>query len=156
VVYADLPCRITGEVYCVHVEWRLNGARALQRAGLGTVSDLLLLDLHLFWQRRLLMRSVNVQALGRLYNAHIGGINDRGPGPWDSTIGQVLMRTVGSEAAGTRGTTQALVDRFRRRFDVNRALQELDVTELLPVISADRFNQSVLEPGFSLAGERVR
>ena len=43
-----------------------------------------------------------------------------------------LLRSVGSEA--NKGTTQALVDRFRRRFEVSRCLQEIDVSELLPAV----------------------
>jgi hypothetical protein len=47
----------------------------------------------------------------------------------------VLMRTVGSEAKGTKGSVQAVVDRYRREFDVSRCLVPLEVDELLPSVS---------------------
>jgi hypothetical protein len=58
VVYADLPCRVSGEVNCVHLEWRLSGARTLQRAGLSTVGELLQLDHYQFWKEMLLRNQV--------------------------------------------------------------------------------------------------
>jgi hypothetical protein len=145
---ADRPSRITGEVHCVHVEWRLSGARALRRAGIATVSELLDLDHHLFWKERLLMRTVNLQALGRQYNEHVLG-KGRRRGPWieffgpnksiaynfDARTGYVLMRTSGSKEEGTKGTIQAVVDEHRKQFDINRCLEALEVEELLPAIS---------------------
>jgi hypothetical protein len=133
VSYADRPSRITGEIYCVHVEWRLNGARALRRAGIATVSELLKLDHHQFWKERLLLRRVNLEALGRQYNVHVLG-KGRRRGPWiafygpgksirynfDGRAGYILMRTCGWQEKGTRGTTQAVVDGFRKHFDVSR------------------------------------
>ena len=86
VSYADRPSRITGEIHCVHVEWRLNGARALQRAGIATVAELLKLDHYQFWKERLLMRTVNLQALGRQYNVHVLG-KGRRRGPWIKFFG---------------------------------------------------------------------
>jgi hypothetical protein len=52
VIYADKPCRITGELYCVHIEWRINGVKALPRAGIHSVQDLLTLKHREFWQER--------------------------------------------------------------------------------------------------------
>ena len=137
VSYADRPSRITEEIHCVHVQWRLNGARALQRAGIATVAELLKLDHHQFWKDRLLLRRVNQQALGRQYNVHVLG-KGRRRGPWiayygpgkslrynyDGRAGYILMRT--------RGTTQAVVDEFRKHFDVSRCLEALEIPELLP------------------------
>ena len=136
VVYADLPCRrVTEETPCVHLEWRLNGSRALQRAGLGTVGQLLQLDHRQFWQERLLLRTVKQQALGHQYNRHVLGRGRRGR-PWiefygpitydfDGRAGYVLMRRAG-------GSTQSVVDLCGKQFDVSRCLSPLEVDELLP------------------------
>jgi hypothetical protein len=144
VSYADRPSRMTGEIHCVHVEWRLNGARTLRRAGIGKVSELLDLDHHQFWKNRLLLRRVNLEALGRQYNVHVLG-KGRRRGPWiafygpgksirynfDARAGYIVMQTSGSKEKGTRGTTQAVVDEFRKHFDVSRCLEALEITELL-------------------------
>ena len=137
VVYSDLPCRrLTEPTPCLHLEWRLTGARALQRAGLSTVSELLRLDHRQFWQARLLLRTVKQQALGHQYNRHVLGRGRRG-GPWiefygsglaydfDGRAGYVLMRRAG-------GSTQSVVDLCGKQFDVSRCLSPLEVDELLP------------------------
>jgi hypothetical protein len=145
VSYADQPSRITGEIHCVHVEWRLNGARTLRRAGIATVSVLLKLDHHQFWKDRLLLRRVNLEALGRQCNVHVLG-KGRRRGPWiasygpgksirynfDARAGYIVMQTSGSKEKGTRGTTQAVVDECRKLFDVSRCLEALEIPELLP------------------------
>ena len=155
VVYADRPCRLSGDVYCLHLEWRLNGSRALQRAGLGTVSDLLELDHREFWLQRLLLRQVKLPVLGRLFSKHVLRWERRGASMIeDGRIGERLLRSVGSEA--NKGTTQALVDRFRRRFEVSRCLQEIDVSELLPTVSADRYNLCVTQAGIGRNDKGLR
>ena len=122
VVYSDLPCRrVTEETACVHLEWRLNGARALQRAGLGTIGQLLQLDHRAFWQKRLLMHTVDQQALGHHYRYVLG--RGRKGRPWiecygpitydfDGRSGYMLMRRAG-------GSTQSVVDLCRKQFDVS-------------------------------------
>ena len=126
-------CRRTGEVYCLHLEWRLNGAQSLQRAGLGTVEQLLEIDHHRFWKERLLLRTVDYRALGRMYRVRILG-QRRGRGrTWDSKIGCSVLRAVGS--AAVRGSVQSLVDRYRRRFDIGRCLVPLPVDGFLPNVA---------------------
>jgi hypothetical protein len=132
--YPDRACRITAEECCEHGEWRLVGLRALQRAGL-TVGGLKDLDHQAFWQARLLLRTVDVETLGRLYRVHVQGDRVRGR-LGDSELGHRLLCAVGSEAKGTKGTVQAVVDKYRKRFDVGRCLRVLEVDEfLLPNVS---------------------
>jgi hypothetical protein len=145
VTYGDQPCRVSGEIHCLHLEWRLNGARALRRAGITTVSQLLELDHRQFWKERLLLRRVNLEALGRQYNRHVLG-KGRRRGPWiafygpgkpirynyDGRAGYILMRTSGSQEKGTRGTAQAVVDEWRKHFHVSRCLEAIEIPELLP------------------------
>jgi hypothetical protein len=54
-IYAHRPCKITGEVLCVHTEWRMYGVAALRRGGIHSLRDLVTLDYRKFWQQRLLM-----------------------------------------------------------------------------------------------------
>ena len=35
-IYADKPCRITGEVDCVHLDWRVRGQKTVERMGIST------------------------------------------------------------------------------------------------------------------------
>jgi hypothetical protein len=84
VSYSDRHSRITGEPYCVHLDWRLQGVEALRRAGMGSLSELLQLDLRdlrRFWQQRLLLRNVDLGKLGRLYCNHVLR-RGRRHGPW--------------------------------------------------------------------------
>lgn len=133
VMYCDKECRRTGEVYCLHLEWRMSGVQSLERAGLGTVEQLLEIDHHRFWKERLLLRTVDYRALGRMYRVRILG-QRRGRGrTWDSKIGCSVLRAVGS--AAVRGSVQSLVDRYRRRFDIGRCLVPLPVDGFLPNVA---------------------
>jgi hypothetical protein len=143
--YAEQGSRISGELFCEHVEWRLSGTRALRRAGISSLNDLLELDHRQFWAERLPMRTVNLDTLGRLYCNHVLG---KGPrrGPWieffgpkksirfdyHGRTGYVVSQTCGSRQAGTSATTQALIDEWRSKFEVGRCLEALDVEHLLP------------------------
>ena len=129
--YRERRCRVCAEEDCCeHSEWRANGQIALRRAGL-TVGGLKDLDYRQFWRQRLLLRTVDVETLGRLYRVHVLG-DRRGRGRLgDSEVGHSLLCAVGSEAKGTKGTVQAVVDKYRKRFDVGRCLQGLEVDEFL-------------------------
>jgi len=149
VTYADQPSRTTGELYCVHIQWRSNGARALRRAGVYSVQDLLNVDPHQFWQERLLMKAVNRRELGKQYNMHVAG-KGRRRGPWVSYSGKFEydhdLRTGGwllrwlavekpewdGEQPATYASTQQVIDAFGKRFNVNRCLEMLNVEHLLP------------------------
>ena len=41
--YQDAPCKVTGEVYCLHLEARISGRRHLEHTGIHDLSDLLAL-----------------------------------------------------------------------------------------------------------------
>src|SRR4051794_27422526 len=51
-IYADRPCRITGEFHCLHFDWRIKGSAALRRAGISSVRDLLGFNHGRFWVKR--------------------------------------------------------------------------------------------------------
>jgi|SRR5215211_2775180 len=64
VTYSGRHSKLTGEVACLHFDWRITGAVALRRAGIESVTDLLTLDHHRFWQSRLLFYELDWQKLG--------------------------------------------------------------------------------------------
>jgi hypothetical protein len=125
VSYNDRPSRITGEIYCTHTEFRLRGVLTLKRAGIHAVEDLLSLDYREFWRERLIMRAVDPIKFGRKYRVHIEGKeNRRGAYEEDGRVGGRIVHMLGS--------TQAVIDKYRNRFNVSRCLVGLDVEHLLP------------------------
>jgi hypothetical protein len=145
VIYADRHCRITGEVDCLHFEWRMRRAQTLQRAGLATVADLLDFDHRQFWRQRLLLYALDIHELGRQYNRnvrHVGPLR----GPWTRALGSrqppvlydyhrrmghLLLRLV------THPSVQAVIDEYRNVLVVSRCLRLLNVRHLLPALLYD-------------------
>jgi hypothetical protein len=142
VSYADKPCRLTGEVFCLHLEWRIKGVPALRRAGITTVRELLSLDLHQFWQDRLILRAVDHRALGRQHNRlptdqqmiQLSADNASLPYDLDTIAGARLVQHCGS--------TQAVVDQYRKSLNVGRCLVPIEVPQLLPRPSYDLYRQT--------------
>jgi hypothetical protein len=54
--YFDFPSKVTDEIHCVHIDWRMQRASALARAGLPTLADCLALNHREFWRERLQLR----------------------------------------------------------------------------------------------------
>jgi hypothetical protein len=137
IIYSDKPCRITGEVLCVHMEWRLTGARTLRRASIGSVRELLNLDLRQFWKQKFILRAVDHRALGRRYNIYLFEKGEQ-LGPWfgrfasNQTSAYDIDALVGAKLARRCGLTQAVIDRFRTSIDVGRCLVNIPVSHLLP------------------------
>jgi hypothetical protein len=141
--YADQPSRITGELYCVHIEFRVNRVRSLQRVGISSANDLIDFDHYRFWKPRLLMRAIDLERFGRAYNRQVLG---KGPryGPWidritDRTTYNYDIRTAYTVLRlGQYGRSiQAVMDRSRQDLDVNDCLVEIEVGHLLPELTAD-------------------
>ena len=135
-IYRDRASKVTGEVYCVHFDWRIKGAPALRRAGIASVADLIKLNHRRFWQERLLMRDLSLRDLGRMYHVHVVG-KGRRRGPWVVFSGrkefpyQVDLRA-GATIVRALNSTQAVLDLYRRQFNVNHCLKAIDVSHLLP------------------------
>ncbi len=72
-MYADRRSRISGERFCVHLDWRINGVEALQRAGIRSVQDLLNFSHYGFWKKRLRCYEVDTKKLGRVYHERVLG-----------------------------------------------------------------------------------
>lgn len=66
-IYDDKPSKVTGELNCVHIDWRMFGSETLKRAGLGSPRELLELCFHHFWESRLLFFAPDHAAFGRKY-----------------------------------------------------------------------------------------
>jgi hypothetical protein len=129
VTYSDRPSKATGELYCVHVEWRINGVRAFSRADIKSMHDLVNLDFRKFWHDRLVMRAIDINRLGRLYHQWMKRTTKyqgrrRFIFDCDRLAGGAIHHCLGS--------TQAIMDMYRNKFKLRPALVHLDSTHLLP------------------------
>jgi hypothetical protein len=124
VFYRNQFSRITGELNCLHLEWHLNGLRAVRNAGIETGQDLLKFDHRAFWDRRLLLYSVEADRLGRLVRNRTTGKKSRLSKYLDGRTGHVLINSVGS--------IQELIDQYVRLGRLSRVLRVIPNEGLLP------------------------
>ena len=80
-LYGDRASKVTGELFCLHVEWRCNRANALRRLGINSINDLVDFDHRAFWRKRLLLCewTCHPRVLGRLCRADVQLYGDRRP-----------------------------------------------------------------------------
>lgn len=133
VFYREEHSRVTGELCCLHLEWRLNGSRAVRAAGIESGRDLLEFDHRQFWQKRLLLFDVDRRRLGRLIRNQITGRKRRAP---------EILRTEGfyvnldgrtGEVYGrSHDTVQELIDQLGRSYRLRRVLVPISNLPLLP------------------------
>lgn len=69
VAYRPDFAKLTGELYCLHVEWRVCGVAALRRMGIDGIKDLIEFDHAALWQRRLRLCTFDFAKLGRVYSS---------------------------------------------------------------------------------------
>lgn len=151
-LYTERHSRVTGELYCLHLEWRANGARAVQSAGIKSASDLLEFDHHAFWKKRLLLVDVDPERLGRLFRNRPSGLKSRTPifkTDWagrqtnmDHYWGAQILKSVGS--------LQELVDAYGTKMRVQRILEPVSNSAWLP---ASTSFQRLREAGDNREGE---
>jgi hypothetical protein len=130
-LYDDLHSRVTGEVYCVHLEWRTQGARALRRIGIYSIADLIDFRHYKFWHKRLLLWEIDRELVLQMYMNAVNGNRRRDgiepyPG-WFFTREQLAYRLF-----ALLPTTQRVMDCLRKSIHVRRAVIPLDVARLLP------------------------
>lgn len=65
VLYCDRPSKVTGEVHCVHLEWRTSSADAVRKLGIKRLADLGKLDHTAFWRKRIQLEAIDLGKLGR-------------------------------------------------------------------------------------------
>jgi hypothetical protein len=134
VFYPEKHSRITGELNCLHLEWHLNGLKAVRAAGIESGQNLPGFNHRAFWQKRLRLYDVDRQRLGRLIRNQIGGKRSRSPeimhmGQYrvniDGRTGEVLSRA--------HNTIQELIDLLKPSYRIHRALVPISNEGLLPI-----------------------
>lgn len=135
-VYADLPSKVTGEVECLHFDWRISGVASLRRAGIRSVRDLLHLDHGAFWRERLVLCEINRRMLGRRHNNH--ALSTRRRRPWIVRCGRHFAYDMdlraGSIIHRACGSTQGVVDRCRQHFPLTGCLVPIDIGAVFPSV----------------------
>jgi hypothetical protein len=124
VIYDEDHCRITGELHCLHIEWRVKGAKAVRSAGIESPRDLIGFNHHRFWQRRLLLYEADLMRLGRLIRNHRSGARSRSSNRRDQITGEILVRRY--------DTVQELIDHLKETCRVHSALVRIPNDQLLP------------------------
>jgi hypothetical protein len=102
--YTQQCSRITGECYCLHVEWKMRGVGAVRAGGILRPRDLLTFDHRAFWEKRLLLYKIDPARLGRLFrNREAGTRSHRITAP---------DRKLGNRIVGRYKTIQKLLDHY--------------------------------------------
>ncbi len=132
--YADKHCRITGELYCLHVEWRINRSEAIKRAGI-TLAGLATFDHHAFWAKRLVMAAVDVSKLGRLCcnrTQHTRLLQRQATNGWGQSFDLHLL-TGNIMVHSLRDTsTQNVIDAYSTKYPSRGWLLPFKLGHLLP------------------------
>jgi hypothetical protein len=68
VIYDDRHCRVTGELYCLHIDFRMQGKNSLRQNGIEHVNEIIVLDRRAFWNGRLLLFTFTPRILGQRYS----------------------------------------------------------------------------------------
>jgi hypothetical protein len=137
-IYDDRPSKFTGEINCVHIEWRMYGAEVLRRAGLETPNDLSDLNFHEFWKNRLLFFVPDHDKFGRKYFNE--RLNSRRRSAWieqfptsRGTIKYDHDRRMSHLILRSRGSMQAVWDEYGKRWGRLRSyVNQILVEDLLP------------------------
>jgi hypothetical protein len=135
VFYPEKHSRMTGELPCLHVEWRANGLRAVQVAGIRSATDLLEFDHYAFWQKRLVLVDVDIERLGRIFRNRAENTRSRAPAFKTDWAGRTtnMDRYWGHVILGGVGSVQELLDSCSAEVRVQRALQVISNSAWLPV-----------------------
>jgi hypothetical protein len=137
--YPDRPSKVSGELHCLHIEWRIQRASALVRAGLPKVADLLTLDHREFWREQLQLRMFDFGKLGR--TVRNTQLDSRRRQAWINRFGLDVDWRYGAMILRAYGSVQAvlnspLADRAKLR---SCLLPQIDVSHLLPHPHGDDF-----------------
>jgi hypothetical protein len=134
VIYPEDYSRVTGELHSIHVEWRLKGLKAVQKAGIKSGRDLLEFSHRDFWAKRLLLYSVNPDRLGRLVRNRLDGTKSRVPKMenWSLVDLVNIDRKKGGVMIRAHDTIQELIDHRGGASRIQSALVPISVGQLLP------------------------
>ncbi len=109
--YISKPSPVTGEIDCLHIEYRICSTRAVRDIGIASIADLLAFDFRAFWQKHLVFRDVDIERLGRHSLNKRFGTRRQEPGPDDRRTGQVIWRARACDRSGTH-CVQALIQNY--------------------------------------------
>jgi hypothetical protein len=126
VVYPQDVCRITGQLDCLHIEWRANTRRAVICAGVRSGTDLIKFDHYGFWKSRLLLVDLNKERLGRLIRNRSAKTKRKA----DTEDG--MDRRTGHVLLSAYDTMQELLDEYGARYRIQRILTYLPNDDWLP------------------------
>lgn len=127
VFYPTKHSRVTGEVDCLHLEWRSKGLASVRRVGINSGRDLIEFNHRQFWQKHLLLYDVDIERLGRLNRNRVKGKRSRA----NQTAARINRRT-GEVIRRSYFTVQELIDRQKQYYRVHRALSPISIGFLLP------------------------
>lgn len=128
--YISKPSPVTGEVNCLHIEYRICSAQAVRAVGVNSIADLLTFDFRAFWEKNLILRQIDVERLGRHVLNKRFGTRRRERGPKDRRTGQIYVRAYGYNKSGTI-CAQALM----QNYGSGPFLSSIAVGHLLPSAS---------------------
>jgi len=117
---------LTGELWCLHLEWRLRALRAVRAVGIESGRDLVGFNHRDFWRKRLLLFDVDRQRLGRLIRNSNTGRRGRTPEIVQSGRYRVdISGRTGEVYVRAHDTIQELVDQLKSSYRVHRALVQI-------------------------------
>ena len=133
VFYREEYSRVTGELNCLHVEWRANSARAVRSAGILTPLDLLNFSHRKFWSHHLLLVDLDEERLGRYFRNTSNLTRSRKSPTVSYVYGEInLDRRLGHSISAYR-SIQEVVDQHRG-YELNRCFSVLSNEALLPSV----------------------
>jgi hypothetical protein len=131
VIYAEDHSRVTGELNCIHIEWRVRSPRAIRAAGINSGKDLPEFDHRAFWQKRLLLYTVDWRHLGLLIRNRRMGTKRRSSRTY-RTDAHLMDGRAGEVYARSYDTVQKLIDDLKSSCRIRLALKRIPNDSLLP------------------------
>jgi len=77
ITYKENHSRVTGELDCIHIEWRAARRKAVRSIGITLARDAVRFDFHQFWQNRLLLFAAEPERIGRYLRNRRDGSRSR-------------------------------------------------------------------------------
>jgi hypothetical protein len=121
--YLEDHSRITGEYYCLHLEWRATGKKAVRAIGILRPRHVLTFDHRAFWEPRMRLYTVDPAQLGRMFRNRQLGTRRHRITPQDCAEGEDTLIPY--------ETMQELVDYYSPA-RIGRILTPLDPEPFLP------------------------
>lgn len=125
--YISKPSPVTGEVDCLHLEYRICSARAVRDIEVQSVSDLLTFDHTRFWKKNLVFLDIDFRRLGRNHRNKAEKRKRQKPDIDDRRIGQSLWRANAYDQSGS-----LCVQEFLKNYGPGPYLEPIPIGHLLP------------------------